>query len=120
LSLWAPELTAFVLGSEWQASGAYIQCLLPLLCIRFIAAPLSRTFSLHEKQKAGLVWQIGLISLSFLGLCVGGVFNNISLGLILYSSAGSIFYIALIVIAIRYSGLRLSDLFTRKKMNEAN
>lgn len=54
----------FVFGKEWRIAGEYAQITLPFVAIQFIAAALSNTNNIFEKQKIELILQIGLFVLS--------------------------------------------------------
>jgi O-antigen/teichoic acid export membrane protein len=60
------DIFAFIFGEEWRIAGKYAIILLPLFLARFVAAPLSLTNIVFEKQKIALMWQIGLLSISLL------------------------------------------------------
>ena len=58
-----------IFGSEWRTSGEFAQITLPFVAMQFIAAALSNTNNVFEKQKIALVWQVGLSVLS-----IGSIF----------------------------------------------
>lgn len=59
-----PTVFAVIFGAEWRIAGDYGQIMLPFVAMQFIAAALSVTNSIFEKQKISLVWQLGLLVLS--------------------------------------------------------
>ena len=46
-----PRIFSFLFGSQWIESGLYARILITMLTIKFIASPLSYTFTLMGKQK---------------------------------------------------------------------
>lgn len=64
LFLFSEEIFAFVFGEEWRMAGKYARILIPLIFIRFVAAPVSVSISVFEKQRISLYWQLGLLILS--------------------------------------------------------
>ena len=59
-----PLVFEIIFGKEWRSSGEYAQVILPFIAAQFIAAALSNTNNIFEKQKIALLWQIGLLTLS--------------------------------------------------------
>ena len=59
-----PSVFVMVFGAEWRIAGEYGQIILPIFAMQFIAAALSQTNSIFEKQKISLAWQIGLLLIS--------------------------------------------------------
>jgi O-antigen/teichoic acid export membrane protein len=59
-----PNAFEIIFGQEWRIAGEYSQIILPFIAGQFIAAALSKTNSIFEKQKISFLWQIGLLFLS--------------------------------------------------------
>lgn len=59
-----PAVFEIVFGQEWRIAGIYAQIILPFVAAQFVAASLSNTNNIFEKQKIALLWQIGLLSLT--------------------------------------------------------
>lgn len=59
-----PTVFGIVFGTEWRIAGEYGQIILPFVAMQFIAAALSLTNSIFEKEKIALAWQVGLLALS--------------------------------------------------------
>ena len=95
------EVFVFVFGEEWREAGYYAQIMSPLILVRFIAAPLSITTNVFEKQKLSLLihlllfFLIGIVALItfYTELTVSGF-------LIIQTVVLSIFY--LLVILMNY------------------
>jgi len=54
LFFFGEDLFAFVFGESWRIAGKYSKILVFLFSIRFVASPLTVTFSVFEKQKYSL------------------------------------------------------------------
>lgn len=67
LPLWfiLPTIFELAFGQQWRIAGVYSQIVLPIFVLRFISAALSVTNSVFERQFLSLVWQLGLLVLSF-------------------------------------------------------
>ena len=65
-----PDVFSFAFGNEWRVAGEYGQIVLPLFVIRFIAAALSNTNNIFEKQRIALLWQLMLLFLSVMVILV--------------------------------------------------
>ena len=62
-------------GTDWRVAGEYAQIALPFVAMQFIAATLSNTNSVFEKQKISLIWQIGLSSISIGLILIAQVYS---------------------------------------------
>lgn len=95
---------ALAFGSEWRIAGEYASILIPFFAVRFIAASLSTTNSLFEKQIYSLIWQVCYLFLSLLLIFIA-YFNGFDFKffLVCYSLVMSIHYIILLVILYHVS-----------------
>lgn len=87
VGLWfvLPELTAWLLGSEWYVSGEYIRCMLPWLYVSLISCSINYLFDVFMKQKWGLFFEVMLAVMRVSGLCIGVSANDFMLAIICYS-----------------------------------
>lgn len=68
LLFFGPFLFSFVFGSEWYEAGVYARILSFVVFARLIFTPISRVFTVYERQKTQLfldLFRVILISLSF-------------------------------------------------------
>ncbi len=72
----APFVFAFVFGEKWRMAGEITQLLIPFYLVYFIGAPLNTMFSIAEKQKWEMFWQVLFFSFS-----VGSIVISQYLGL---------------------------------------
>ena len=99
-----PTILGIVLGAEWRIVGEYGQIILPFVATQFIAAALSNTNNIFEKQKISLIWQIGLLVLSISILIFSNLYSlNFDVFLNIYSLAISLYYALLIFILKKVS-----------------
>jgi O-antigen/teichoic acid export membrane protein len=98
--LFAEWLFTAAFGSEWADAGLYAIWLLPLFALRFIASPLSYTIYIVEKQNWDLVWQIGLLMVTFIALSVSGDFRSV---ILFYGYAASLMYLIYLYLTYRLS-----------------
>lgn len=55
----APELFSFAFGTQWRVSGVYAQALSLGFAAQILAAPLSQTLIVYERQTMQLLWDMG-------------------------------------------------------------
>ncbi len=110
LSVIAPNLFVLLFGEPWREAGVFVQVLTPLFAVRFIASPLARAFSLYERQKAGLIWQVVYLGTSLLSLVIGGLQESIYLSLFLYSISGIVMYVIMVYLCLGYCGRSIGDI----------
>lgn len=76
LSFFAPQLLSFFLGAKWQQSGTFAQIIAPWVAINFVYSPLSHLFSILEKQRMGLFFEMIHLPLKISALYVGYKIGN--------------------------------------------
>ncbi len=87
------ELFGLVFGSEWTDAGLYARILAPWMFLIFISSPLSNLFSVFEKQKTGLVFNLLLLISRVSVLYIASLFGGPALALLLFSFTGVIFWL---------------------------
>ena len=87
VGLWfvLPDLTAWLLGSEWHVSGEYIRWMLPWLYVSLLSCSINYLFDVFMKQKWGLFFEVMLAVMRVAGLCIGVWAGNFMLAIICYS-----------------------------------
>lgn len=90
----SPKLFSFAFGKEWEVAGVYAQWMAVWLGLVFIASPLSTLFSILQKQKSGMIFQVTMLALRILSILIGAFYQNIILTIALFSftSAGCWLY----------------------------
>jgi len=80
-----PDLTGWLLGSEWYVVGKYIRWMLPWLYVSLLTGSICFLSDVFQKQKIGLVFEILLVFGRLLGLCIGVFFNDFMVAIAAYS-----------------------------------
>jgi O-antigen/teichoic acid export membrane protein len=57
-----------VFGKNWEQAGIYARYLIPMMAVKFVISPLSAINNIFNKQYISLVWQVGYLSLTIIGL----------------------------------------------------
>lgn len=73
--LFGDSVFGLVFGDQWTSAGTYAQALAPLSWIAFVAAPLSNTANVQERQGISMLWQFGLLVLSIACVISAWVFD---------------------------------------------
>lgn len=98
LLLLAPSLFSVVFGSEWREAGYYAQWLTVMLYANFIYSPVSTSFGIMDRQDAGLLLHIGLLSVSVVSIWIGAsVYHNTLVTVAFYSVANAVLYLLALV-----------------------
>ena len=87
VGLWfvLPDLTAWLLGTQWHVSGEYIRWMLPWLYVSLLSCSINYLFDVFMKQKWGLFFEMILAVMRVAGLCIGIWASNFMLAIICYS-----------------------------------
>lgn len=102
--LFGPTLFGGVFGSEWEESGVFASILAPFYWLAFTGSVLGRSTSVAERQRADMLWQLGLFAVVATALYVGVATDSHYLGLRLYSGGYSAMYFIYLVMSYRFSG----------------
>lgn len=65
----------YVFGPEWLVAGSYAKIMIPFFMVRFIVSPLTVTNQINKKNKLGMLWQFGLLSLYLVVIYFSHHFN---------------------------------------------
>ena len=90
VTIWAPNIFAFVFSEAYGPAGQYLQILSPWLFMVFLTSPLTFLHELYFKQKTAMFIDIVYLVLRFFALMVGIWLNDITLALILFSGTGAL------------------------------
>ncbi|NTW52166.1 MAG: oligosaccharide flippase family protein [Chlorobiaceae bacterium] len=103
--LFGPELFQLVFGEAWRSSGIYAQLLSPWLFLQYINKPSISAIPALGIQHGLLIYEIFSTGTKILALWFGfSIYHNPVVAIGLFSFAGSIAYIWLILWVIRKSG----------------
>jgi O-antigen/teichoic acid export membrane protein len=84
------DIFKIVFGSEWIIAGTYSMILIPMLYFRFTGSIISSVVLVYNKQKKAFYIEVLNTILRFVSLLIGGFYNNILLGLVLFSATSSL------------------------------
>lgn len=102
LLFFGPFLFSFVFGSQWYQAGVYSRILAFLVFSRFIFTPISRIYSVFERQKEAFILDLFRVILVVVSFMIAKFFNLSSYGAIaLYTIAMSIVYLVTYILAQR-------------------
>lgn len=104
LLICGPSLFQLVFGAEWRAAGHYAQLLVPWLLLQFAYMPTLAAQPVLKLQGALLGFEFFSSCARVLAMWYGFRFyNSASWAIGLCSAVGTIFYIAIITLAIRHA-----------------
>lgn len=94
LTLFAPQLFAFIFGSEWVASGEYTQILAPYLFVVFLLSPLTYLPLVYNEHKKALYFEMLSSTFKLLSILIGAQYGGIYTALLLFSVTGILIHLA--------------------------
>jgi len=101
------ELFVVLFGPEWTQAGVYSQILSLWTFFVFLAAPLSGITNVLGRNEVSLILNLVVFITRALSLVIGGILNNVILGLVLFSASGVLSYGAYCLWATSVSGVPL-------------
>jgi lipopolysaccharide exporter len=105
-------LFALVFGQEWQQSGVYSQLLSPWLLFVLVGSPISKLFTVLDRQKESLGLNILLLSLRTGALVVGAVFFKSELiAISLFALTGFLYWAFLAFYILKMARVNLLPVF---------
>jgi len=110
LAFVAPQLFGIIFGDNWVESGEYAKILAIMLMFRFVASPLSVSFTVYEKQKMALVWQVVYFIVTISAVLLGAYLDSMELALIFLSVTGTAMYIIMFHLSLNFNGVKIYDL----------
>gem|GEM_PF-4324606 len=101
--LLAPVGVELLLGRDWDNAGVLVQATSLLVITRFVSSPLSFIWIIRSKQMLNLLWQIGLLAITFASLVlVPGWRSDLSptWTLFIYGVTTSLWYVLCIFVSM--------------------
>jgi len=86
--IFAPDIFAFVFGSEWREAGVYTQILAPWLWMVFFTGTIAFIPSLLNMQKKALLIEVMYTVFRVFGIGIGVWYESVYVALIFYSVVG--------------------------------
>jgi len=99
------DLFVVVFGAPWSEAGIYVQILAIWIFFQFISSPISMLFSVLEKQRFGLIFNLLLFATRFGSIILGGMTGNIKLTLLLFANTGAACYCILSLWLLSQAGI---------------
>ncbi len=103
LLFFGPWLFTVAFGTQWTCAGEVAAAISPMVFFNFTSTPLSYTIALNQSQRADMLLQILRMVFAIAAIGVGWMTADYMLGIILYSAAYSLYYIAHSVIQYKAS-----------------
>lgn len=100
----APQLFCLVFGEQWRQAGVFAQWMAPWLYMVFVTSPLNILFSVMEKQRQDMFFQIILILVRVGAIALGAWYDNVLLAVILFSLSSMFCWIGFLIWISRVSG----------------
>ena len=107
LAFYGSNVFTVVFGSRWAEAGVYIQILSIPIFLSFVIAPISTLFSVFEKQRSSLVFNIVFFGASITSLIVGSKTGDARLALTFFSVTRVTCYIWLCLWMFSLAGVSL-------------
>ncbi|MDC9823049.1 oligosaccharide flippase family protein [Devosia sp. ZB163] len=104
-----PLLFELFMGPQWREAGVYGQILAPLVCLQFIASPLSWSFYLAERLRLLMAWQWLLLATFLATLSIGGYLFDAKNTLLGLSLVGSVLYAAYTFLSLQMAATNATD-----------
>lgn len=98
LAMAGPALFSWIFGEEWSVAGEIARILTPWLFFNFLAAPVSSTAIIANKQKEAMLITLADIALRVTALVIGGLAGSYRLAFLLMSVSCS----ALLIFALSW------------------
>lgn len=111
LGLVGAESFSVIFGEAWREAGLFAQILSLFMLTKFITTPASYLMLLFEKQEYSIYLNIATLIVSCISLIIGGVLENATLSLLLFSISNSIIHFLYGVYFMNLGGLKPFELF---------
>ena len=105
------DLFIVAFGDRWAEAGFYVQIIGFLAFFQFISSPISTLFSVLEKQRSALFFNIILLTTRTVSLICGGLTGDPRIALALFSGSGVIVYAIFTSWILSIAGVSLSKMF---------
>ena len=96
---------SLIFGDQWRIAGEYIQIMSLYVIFWFIANPISSLFSILNKQRSLLVFNIFNFISRVISLSIGGLLSSERMAILLYSISGIILYIMQNIVILKWAGI---------------
>lgn len=109
ISFFSPILFAVILGDRWIEAGAYAKVLGPLIAFGFAYSPMSRLYSILNRQGIALFIEIAQIIIITFAFLLGVHFNNSLLSVGLFANIAFLISLFRMIELLAASGTPVKD-----------
>jgi len=85
-----PEIFSVIFGEKWEEAGVYVRYLSLWIGISFLSAPISTLFSIFQKQRFTLIFNVLQLISRIMALIVGALMGSALIAIILFAFVGFI------------------------------
>jgi lipopolysaccharide exporter len=96
---------SLIFGDQWRVAGEYIQIMSLYVIFWFIANPISSLFSILNKQRSLLIFNIFNFISRVISLTIGGFLASDRLAILLYTFSGMILYGTQNIVILKWAGI---------------
>lgn len=107
LTLTGRDIFLFVFGTQWAEAGVYVQYLSMWMFFVFIASSLRNLFSVLGRQKAGMIWDLGMLIVRIIALVAGGMLLDERITLLIFGVVGAVGVLINNYMLLYFSGVSL-------------
>jgi len=111
ISFFSPTIFSVILGERWIEAGMYARIIGPWIAYGFVYSPLSRLYSLLERQGIGLLFEIVFIISRISAFWLGAYFGNPLLSVGLFSLVSFLIPIVRMLDLLMAAGLNFKTVF---------
>ena len=109
LSMTGEDIFIVIFGATWAEAGVYAQILSIWIFFVFVTSPISTVFSILEKQRSFLIFNILLFCTRAAALIFGGLLGDARIALIIFSAVGVIDYVGMGLWILHKVGIPISN-----------
>ncbi len=109
VTFYGDHLFGFVFGPNWDQAGLYSRWMSLWMVAQFSMSPLGVLFSVLEKHRQGLIWNIVLVVVRIGTIVLGSLLTNSDTTVIaVYALTGVVAYFLLAIHVLHMAGVRVS------------
>jgi len=102
-----PEIFSIIFGAGWKSAGEFARWMIPWLYLVFVSSPLSTLFSIMEKQKQGMAFQVILLMARIVAIYIGAQTGDLLMAVMLFSATSAVCWFGFLIWIAIATGSRL-------------
>jgi O-antigen/teichoic acid export membrane protein len=107
LMIIGPEIFSVVFGIRWEESGNYVRYLSFWIGMVFITSPISTLFTIFQKQRFTLFFNILQLMCRIIALLIGVIIGEALISIILFAVVSAFFYVIAYIYLLRLAGVSI-------------